>query len=388
MLRRSTGGIGRYTRELLKAMLPMAPDMEFVIFLTSEDAKEFSSNLPNVQLKITDIPHYSLQEQTKLPGILNAEKLDLVHFLNFNHPLTYKKPFVTTLHDLTLLLFPGHGRKKPNPIRFALFKKVFLDSLHRAEKIIAISQYTAQDAHNRLSIPHEKMDIVLEGGPEPLMFAFNTRNVVTEALQSEAPYFLFVSNWRPHKGLNTLISAFEKFKKETNLPHLLALVGNREAASPSVLEAIENSPYKAEIKQLGFVSDEILPNLFNNSTAFIMPSECEGFGLPILEAYAYGAPVIAADNTSLLPHSRCHRSCGAHEATCRISRTSGQPSRCRCRTPPKVLVEAVRRANPSGLPRSTWKIKAPLKVLRRVALLNASTFVPYRTRSRVSFRPS
>lgn len=299
MLRRSTGGIGRYTRELLKAMLPIAPDMEFVIFLTSEDAKEFSSNLPNVQLKITDIPHYSLQEQTKLPGILNAEKLDLVHFLNFNHPLTYKKPFVTTLHDLTLLLFPGHGRKKPNPIRFALFKKVFLDSLHRAEKIIAISQYTAQDAHNRLGIPFEKMDIVLEGGPEPLIFAFNTRNVVTEALQSEAPYFLFVSNWRPHKGLNTLISAFEKFKKETNLPHLLALVGNREAASPSVLEAIENSPYKAEIKQLGFVSDEILPNLFNNSTAFIMPSECEGFGLPILEAYAYGAPVIAADNTSL-----------------------------------------------------------------------------------------
>lgn len=302
MYRRSMGGIGRYSQELLKHLVPLAQDFEIVVFLTPEDLKEWNLEASNLRVVETNIYHYTLDEQIKLGAVLEKQKLDLVHFLNFNHPLNYRGRFVVTLHDLTLLLFPGHGSKKASFVKQTLFKKVFMHALNRSERIISISEYTAEDANTRLGIDKKKMDVVYEGGPEPVPSSFfdkDQRDLLTSFLKSDQPFFVFVSNWRPHKGLVTLVAAFNKFKDETKLPHNLVIVGNPEAAPPGVQEALETSPYRKDIITPGFAPEELLPHLFHFSEAFVFPSEYEGFGLPVLEAYAYSVPVIAANNSSL-----------------------------------------------------------------------------------------
>jgi glycosyltransferase involved in cell wall biosynthesis len=299
MYRKSTGGLGRYTRELLHHMLPLDQQNEYFVFLTEADMAEWDIDQPNVRPVVVDALHYTPKEQTTFLKELYKYKLDLVHFLNFNHPALYQKPFVVTLHDLTMFLFPAHGKRKTSAVKRVGFNLIFKRALKSARKIIAISEYTACDAEKRLGISHAKMEIVYEGGPVPVQFLPGSKDMVQKYIGSRDPYFLFVSQWRPHKGIITLIQAFEAFKKETGLPHKLVLVGNPEAASDDVREALVNSPVGSDIIAPGFAPEEVLPPLFRYATAFVMPSEYEGFGLPVLEAFTYGAPVVAANNSSL-----------------------------------------------------------------------------------------
>lgn len=298
MFRRATGGIGRYTRELLHHLLPLDPHNDYVVFLAEADLGEWDIDLPNVTPVVSKAVHYTPQEQTVFLRELVSHKLDLVHFLNFNHPVLYRRPFVVTLHDLTMFSYPPRGGK------IALVKKlgftvIFRRVMQAAKKIIAISEYTAFDAEKRLGIPHAKMEVIYEGGPEPVRFLPGSKDSVQKYLGTREPYFLFVSQWRPHKGIVTLIDAFDQFKEATGLPHKLVLVGSPEAAPDSVKEALVQARFASDIIAPGFAPDELLPALFHFSSAFVMPSEYEGFGLPVLEGFAHGAPVIAADNSSL-----------------------------------------------------------------------------------------
>lgn len=300
MYRKATGGLGRYTRELLHHLLPLDPGNDYVIFLTEADLAEWDIDLPHVRPQVTEVVHFDpVKEQTTFLRELYAQKLDLVHFLNFNHPALYNRPFVVTLHDLTMFLFPVHGSKKPNLVKKVGFNVLFRRAMRAAKKVIAISEYSAFDAEKRLKVPHAKMEVIYEGGPEPLRFLPGSKDMAQKYIGSRDPYFLFVSQWRPHKGILTLIEAFDLFKKETGLPHKLVLVGNPEAASEEVRKALVETPSAADIIAPGFAPDELLPALFHYATCLVMPSEYEGFGLPVLEAYAHGTPVIAANNSSL-----------------------------------------------------------------------------------------
>lgn len=300
MYRKATGGLGRYTRELLHHLLPLDQDNDYVIFLTQADMVEWDIDLPHVRPVVVDVVHFDpVREQTAFLRELQKQKLDLVHFLNFNHPALYTKPFVVTLHDLTMFLFPVHGTKKPNVVKKVGFNILFRHAMRAAKKVIAISEYTAFDAEKRLHVPHAKMEVVYEGGPEPLRFLPGSKDMAQKYLGTREPYFLFVSQWRPHKGIITLIEAFDQFKKETGLPHKLVIVGNPESATEEVRKALVEAPAAGDIIAPGFAPDELLPALFHYATCFVMPSEYEGFGLPVLEAYANGTPVIAANNSSL-----------------------------------------------------------------------------------------
>jgi glycosyltransferase involved in cell wall biosynthesis len=299
MYRRATGGLGRYTRELLHHLLPLDEHNEYVIFLTEADLPEWDIVQPNVSTVISKAIHYTPQEQTVFLKELMAQKLDLVHFLNFNHPILYPKPFVVTLHDLTMFLFPVHGAKKTPLYKKWGFQAIFRRAMRSAKKVIAISEYSAFDAEKQLKVPHAKMEVIYEGGPDPVHFLPGGKDMVQKYLGSREPYILFLSQFRPHKGIVTLIEAFDHFKKTTGAPHKLVLIGNPEAATQEVRDALVRAEFASDIIAPGFAPDELLPALYHYSTCFVMPSEYEGFGLPVLEAYAHGAPVIAANNSSL-----------------------------------------------------------------------------------------
>ncbi len=298
LYRSETGGLGRYSRELIDHLAQIDKTNQYTIFLTKKDAAEWKLKQDNFVVQVVSIPHFSVSEQTRMLRILNKGNFDLVHFLNFNHPVLYRRPFVTTLHDLTLYFFPS-GQSSHSVLRKQAFRYVLRHSLKAAEKVIAISHYTAKDAHRQLGIPTNKMEIIYEGGPDPLKLPKNHQQQVQEYLKTDMPYFLFVSQWRPHKGIITLIEAYNDFRKKSGLDYKLVLLGNQKVATTAVFRALRLSPYRNDIIAPGFAPDDLLPALYHHATAFIVPSEYEGFGLPVLEAFTYETPVIVANNSSL-----------------------------------------------------------------------------------------
>lgn len=302
LYRSSVAGIGRYSQNLIKNLLAIDSENQYVLFMTPEDAAEYRKNvklqISNVKIKIVDIPHYSIAEQMKLPKIIAQEKCDLAHFLNFNFPVSFKGKFIVTIHDLTLFFYPG--RAKNNFIYKLAYKYIFSAACRKSEKIIAVSKSTKNDIIRVFKTDPQKIKVIYEAADDK---TFNQASEdITGKLKlryaiGNMPILLYVGQWRQHKNLIGLIKAFEILRKK--MPVKLAIVGKADAAYPEVLHAIDNSPYLRDIIRPGFVLEEELAAWYKVASVFVFPSFYEGFGLPGLEAMMAGLPVVASNRTSL-----------------------------------------------------------------------------------------
>ncbi len=293
--RASTGGIGRYTRELVKNLLASPSRHEYFLLLTPADAAECSLEANNFHKVVTPIKHFSLAEQFKLKRDLSQLKPDLTHFLNFNHPLNYRQPFITTIHDLTMNFFPV-GRQKIPGLRQA-YLKVMKHAATAADAVIVPTEAVKHDLITHLRALPEKVTVIYEGVEIPSSVA-RVKKTLLSQLGIRKPYLLFVSQWRPHKGLGMLNAAFEMIKKEHDVQ--LVVTGEANRQFPEILANLNNSQYRDDIITPGFVDDELLDTLYAGAKLFVFPSWYEGFGLPPLEAMARGVPVVAS-NTSVMP---------------------------------------------------------------------------------------
>ena len=292
---RSAAGLSTYTQELVRHLARVDNTNHYTILINQEDVAEFDVVAPNVKALVVNVPHYSIAEQTKLPKIIEALKPDLVHFLHFNHPLRYKGKFVVTMHDLTVVYFPV-GRQQRNPLRRQAFMAVMRHAAKAADRVIAVSQTTKDDIVKDLHGDPTKITVVYEG----LTLATRTvRPAELDLIHVRTPYLLYVSQWRPHKRIEDVVSAFEQLaRKHPTLQ--LVLCGKPNRMFPAIIDRVEHSPMRHRIITPGFVPDDVLPTLYNQAELFVFPSLYEGFGFPPLEAMAMDAPVLAT-NASCLP---------------------------------------------------------------------------------------
>lgn len=194
-----------------------------------------------------------------------------------------KKPFVLTVHDLTSERFPAYFGPNDHQIvgRKALVSK--------AAAIVTVSESTKRDLMELYGVSEDKITVIYHGGPAPV-------ETISTTL-SEPPYFMFVGMRGRYKNFSALLKGFSAFSSKFSEVRLLC-VGKPFTKSEE--DAIRNSGVATDrVSVISSVDDEQLNRLYQSAIALVYPSKYEGFGMPILEAFANNCPVLTGCNTSL-----------------------------------------------------------------------------------------
>lgn len=207
---------------------------------------------------------------------LKAKAFDVFHATGFKtYSLDYigETPMVYTIHDMTTELFcSSRGMAKQTEAIHKLAK--------RADHIIAVSENTKRDAINLIGLPEDKITVVYHGGPSVEKNRYD--RIV------ENPYILYIGGRQSYKNFKATLKAFSFVHKKYKD---VCLVCTGAPFSQSEKEYINTLGVDRFVIQL-FASDIQLKSLYQNAIAFVYPSLYEGFGMPILEAYSNGCPVL------------------------------------------------------------------------------------------------
>lgn len=291
-------GLGRYTQKLIEHLEAVDNENQYVVFLRKENFDEYQPYNKNFTKALADYRWYSFAEQIFFPRLLNRYNFDLVHFPHFNVPILYRRKFVLTIHDLILLHFPTLRATLLNPffywMKYAAYKWAIGSAISRAQKIIAVSQFTKNDISKEYPNAKNKIFVTYEACEDSCRISNVLPHLILEKCGIIKPYLLYVGNAYPHKNLEKLIDSFELVLSE--YPNMqLALVG-KEDFFYKRLKEYATKKNVAGVHFLGFVNDQDLDVLYRFAGAYVFPSLYEGFGLPPLEAMAKGAVVISSNH--------------------------------------------------------------------------------------------
>lgn len=306
------GGISRYFYELLSKfyedreiefILPLAFSDNYYLkhasfirchnFLKpikTKDKNQFLGLIGKPLRKITKKIFRYQQDKNiiKLKEALKAQDFDICHLTYYNTKvLEYlgNKPLVITVYDMIHELFPEFFPNDPTPLyKDQLIKK--------ARKIIAISNNTKQDLMKFYNIHEDKIEVIY------LSCSFNDQDLSAKK-DSKLPrdYILYVGERRNYKNFRFFIeSIVSVFKDCTDLKLICA---GSQSFYDSEKELLQNLNLSKKVAHYPG-SDEFLIELYKNAIAFVFPSLYEGFGIPVLEAFSAGCPVICS-NTSSFP---------------------------------------------------------------------------------------
>lgn len=294
-LRGHISGVGYYTARLMESLVNGAGGgaVERVVVLSNREVPLQAGGRVTVYDR-RRFPIRSVWMQLLLPGILRDLKPDLVHFTNYLAPVATRVPYVVSFHDMTLSLFPEcHTLKK------RLLTSSLIPFMARSARLILTpSESTRRDVVRLLRVDPGRVRVIpyapsplfrpADEGPERLDAAYGIR----------PPYFLFVGTLEPRKNLCRALRAFARVAPA--LPdHRFVLVGERGWKYAEVLREAERPELAGRVVFLGYVPEQDLPLLYTHAVAHVYPSLYEGFGFPVVEAMACGAPVLTSRGSSL-----------------------------------------------------------------------------------------
>ncbi len=287
-----TRGIGRYIQELILAMLELHSDNTFVLITRTKD-HAFTS-YKNVETIVADIPWYGMQEQMQMPNIFRKALADVIHIPHWNIPLFIRGKVAITIHDVLLRHYPASAKSSTRnfflrTLKSAGYRIILAYAIRRAHAIFVPSHFVAKDLAEFYPAAKKKIIVTGEGMPSPVYKTCTVENFAS-------PYLLYVGSAYPHKGLGSLLIAWNKIRIQ--YPALrLKIVGEKDIFMMSLEGSQESGDMRIDF--VGRIGDKALSRLYAHATAFVFPSLHEGFGLPPLEALAHGTPVIASDAGSL-----------------------------------------------------------------------------------------
>ena len=290
-------GIGYYTYRIVKELLDNDTENEYYLFSNCELSVHFPEN-SRVHNILYPCKNRLLWSRYLLGWQIRKLNLDIFWSPTHNLPFVKQKKtkYYMTVHDIANHILENISQSKSSQQKYL---RLILDhSCKIADRIIVPSIATKNDLVEHFDVDPRKISVIYEGGDKETNVKPAGEQELKEKYQIKKPYFLYVGTLQPRKNIETIVNAFLCLAKE-ELTSQLVLAGGTGWGMDKVLEKIQKSESKDRIVLTGYVSEEEKAGLYKNAEAFLFPSLYEGFGIPILESFSYGVPVITAKNSSL-----------------------------------------------------------------------------------------
>lgn len=293
------GGLDTYVRELVPELIAAAPRTRFRIY-TSAQGREYLRDAPwagevgYVTHRLFGTAGMKAAAEMTVLGVLASRGEDLLHSVALTAPLATKAANVVTIADTTWLSGPR------SDYTTLLWRAIVPPIARRADRLIAISQASADDIVGRLGVPRDRVDLTFLGHRSGLTATPTPEAELRRRIHlGSSPYVLMVGGRKHHKNVDGLLRGFAR-ARETVPDAQLVLAGNPTSIEPQLLLLAAELGLADVAHFLGFVDPSELEGLYAAASLFVLPSHNEGFGLPVLEAMARGVPV-ACSSASALP---------------------------------------------------------------------------------------
>ena len=294
------GGLGRYAACLAQALVDRG--VPVAAFVHDRRESRLHPPLSDLVTLTAELPlrRWRLRAASSYFGGPTMDRafqgVELFHATDHLLPKLSHARSVFTLHDTAYLRFPRYYLPRN---RFYL-RVMMPRFLQRADRVIAVSEFTRRDAIRMYRLNPEKIEVIPEGvearfKPDPDV----TRvSAVRQRYSLPERFILNVGTIQPRKNLPTLLEAFAAARPRH--PDVgLVIAGAKGWLYEGFFERLRALGLERVVRVTGHVPDEDLPALFNAAEVFAYPSVFEGFGLPPLEAMASGVPVLCSNSSSL-----------------------------------------------------------------------------------------
>ncbi|MBN2026826.1 MAG: glycosyltransferase family 4 protein [Actinobacteria bacterium] len=291
-------GVARYLVNLLHNLVELEGEEEYVVYL-SEPIVPLDFSSPRMRLEVLGRAPGLTWRHLRLPLAMRRDGVDLHYSPSYFLPLLKLCPAVVVVHDLTFKVHPEWFAKD---LRFR-FDDLFWREVKRAERIVTVSEHSRGDIVRVLEVDASRVTVISEAA-DPFFHPVDDAECLAEVRDRYGlePGFLFtVGAIHTRRNLERLIEAVARASRDLGEGLQLLIIGTPAPFTPAVdiWGTARRCGMEERLKHVEFISEDDLLLLYNACGLFVYPSLYEGFGLPVIEAMACGAPVVCSGVTSL-----------------------------------------------------------------------------------------
>jgi glycosyltransferase involved in cell wall biosynthesis len=292
-------GIGWYAYETVRRMVAAHPEVEFVFFFDRKPDPDFifGANVKPVVVR-PQARHpllWMLFFEWGIRRALGKEKIDVFFSPDGWLCLGTGVKTLAVVHDLNFVHHPDFV----SPLLGRYYNFFFPRFARRADALATVSEFSKQDIMRTYQLPSQKITVAYSAAKDdffeiPEQEKEATRNRYTAGV----PYFLFVGTGHKRKNIVRILEAFDRFKHNGHT-HKLVFAGSGKYWEKEMIRQWQEMRYGEDVVFTGYVSTEDVNRLISSATALVYATLFEGFGTPVLEAFACGTPVITSNLTAM-----------------------------------------------------------------------------------------
>lgn len=300
VVRAEPTGVGVYAASLARALARISPELVTLIGARLEAAalrparsrvRSYGFHASRLPSRIA--PNYNAWLQLQANHDARSAGANLVHYTNAAAPLGRTLPFVVTVHDLSVMRLPQF-----HPMLRLMTVPITLAALARAKALVVPSHWVRGELMRTLRVSGRRVVVVEHAASELVEESADPATVLDRYALTSSNYLVSVGTIEPRKNVVRLVAAFEALAAE-DAELQLVLVGTPGWRRSAIERHIATSPFSNRIQMTGYLPSADVAALIGAAGAFCYVSTYEGYGLPVIEALALGAPVVTSNRTAM-----------------------------------------------------------------------------------------